>query len=76
MGLYGGLRQTQIHKKKRLHDKEKILDHMDSEELAANLFRATQTESKIRRENIKGQEKASLTHYDIGKKVRKTIQEI
>jgi DNA-damage-inducible protein D len=76
MWLYGWLRQTQIHKKKWLNEKEKILDHMDSEELAANLFRATQTESKIRRENIKWQTKASLTHYEIGKKVRKTIEEI
>lgn len=76
MWLYGWLRQTQIHKKKWLSEKEKILDHMDSEELAANLFRATQTESKIRRENIKWQTKASLTHYEIGKKVRKTIEEI
>lgn len=76
MGLYGWMRQAQIHKKKWLSEKEKILDHMDSEELAANLFRATQTEAKIRRENIKWQNKASLTHYEIWKKVRKTIQEI
>ena len=62
--------------KKWLSEKEKILDHMDSEELAANLFRATQTEAKIRRENIKWQDKASITHYEIWKKVRKTIQEI
>jgi DNA-damage-inducible protein D len=74
--LYGWLRQTDIHKAKKLNKDEKILDHMSSEELAANLFRATQTEAKIRREEIKWQDKASLTHYEIGKKVRKTIEEI
>jgi len=74
--LYGGMRQSDIHKNKQLKKDEKILDHMNSEELAANLFRTTQTEAKIRRESITGQDKATLTHYEIGKKVRKTIQEI
>jgi len=55
---------------------ENILDHMGSTELAANLFRATQTEEKLKRENIKGKQKANQTHYEVGKKVRKTIQEI
>jgi len=49
---------------------------MGSTELAANLFRATQTEEKLKRENIKGKQKANQTHYEVGKKVRKTIQEI
>jgi DNA-damage-inducible protein D len=49
---------------------------MGSTELAANLFRATQTEDKLRRENIKGKQKAGQTHYEVGKKVRKTIQEL
>ncbi|HRD79470.1 MAG TPA: hypothetical protein PLL53_01825 [Saprospiraceae bacterium] len=49
---------------------------MGSTELAANLFRATQTEEKLRRDNIKGKQKANQTHYEVGKKVRKTIEEI
>ena len=55
---------------------ENILDHMGSTELAANLFRATQTEEKLKRENIKGKQKANQTHFEVGKKVRKTIQEL
>ncbi|TAL57882.1 MAG: DNA damage-inducible protein D [Bacteroidetes bacterium] len=76
MGLYGGLDARAIHKKKGLKKSENILDHMGSTELAANLFRATQTEEKLRRENIKGKLKANQTHYEVGKKVRKTIEEI
>ena len=53
MGLYGGLRQKDIHRAKGLDQKQSILDHMGSEELAANLFRATQTEAKLRREGIR-----------------------
>ena len=53
MGLYGGLTVDDIHRKKKLKDKEKILDFMGSEELAANLFRITQTEAKLKRENVK-----------------------
>jgi len=49
---------------------------MGSAELAANLFQATQTEEKLKREQIKGKQKANQTHYEVGKKVRKTIQEI
>jgi DNA-damage-inducible protein D len=75
-GLYGGLDQKGIHKKKGLKKSQKILDHMGSTELAANLFRATQTEEKIRREKIKGKDKANKTHFDVGKKIRKTIQEL
>ena len=76
MGLYGGLDARGIHKRKGLKKSENILDHMGSTELAANLFRATQTEEKLKRENIKGKVKANQTHYDVGKKVRRTIQEI
>ena len=49
---------------------------MGSTELAANLFRATQTDEKLRRDNIKGKEKANLTHFKVGAKVRKTIKEL
>lgn len=76
MGLYGGLDAKGIHKNKGLKKNEQILDHMGSTELAANLFRATQTEEKLRKDNIKGKAKANKTHYEIGKKVRKTIEEI
>jgi len=63
-------------KKKGLKKSQQILDHMGSTELAANLFRATQTEEKLRRENIKGKQKANQTHYEVGKKVRRTIKDI
>ena len=76
MGLYGGLDAKGIHKRKNLKKSENILDHMGSTELAANLFRATQTEEKLKRENIKGKQKANQTHYEVGRKVRKTIEEI
>lgn len=76
MGLYGGLDAKAIHKHKGLKKSQQILDHMGSTELAANLFRATQTEEKLKREQIKGKQKANQTHYEVGKKVRKTIQEI
>ena len=76
MGLYGGLDAKGIHKRKGLKKSENILDHMGSTELAANLFRATQTEEKLNRENIKGKQKANQAHYKVGKKVRKTIQEL
>ena len=76
MGLYGGLGAKDIHKRKQLKKSQNILDHMGSIELAANLFRATQAEEKLRNENIKGKEKANQTHYEVGAKVRKTIREI
>lgn len=75
-GLYGGLDAKGIHQSKGLKKSENILDHMGSTELAANLFRATQTEEKLKRENIKGKHNANQTHFEVGKKVRKTIQEI
>lgn len=75
-GLYGGLGVKEIHKRKGLKKSQKILDHMGSTELAANLFRATQTDEKIRREQIQGKKEANQTHYEVGKKVRQTIQEL
>jgi len=75
-GLYGGLNAKGIKQRKNLKKSESILDHMGHEELAANLFRATQTESKLRRENIKGKDQANSTHFEVGKAVRKTIEEL
>ncbi len=72
-GLYGGLTMQDIQAKKQLKKSQKILDHMNSEELAANLFRATQTDAKIKRESIKGQANANLAHFEVGQKVRNTI---
>lgn len=76
MGLYGGLKAKDIKQRKGLKQSQDILDHMGYEELAANLFRATQTEAKLRRENVQGKEKANQTHYEVGQKVRQTIQEL
>ncbi len=72
-GLYGGLTSKHIHTRKKLKKSQQILDHMGSEELAANLFRATQTDAKIKRENIRGQSSANFAHYEVGQKVRNTI---
>jgi len=76
MGLYGGLDAKAIHKKKALTKSQQILDHMGSTELAANLFRTTQTEDKLQREQIKGKQEANQTHFEVGKKVRQTIKEL
>ena len=76
MGLYGGLRVSDIHARKGLAPEEKILDHMGSEELGANLFRITQTEAKMRRDDPKGLDAASAIHYTVGKEVRETIEKI
>lgn len=75
-GLYGGLTAKDIKRRKRLGKNEDILDHMGSTELAANLFRATQADEKLRRENIQGKDAANRTHYEVGKKVRQTIKEL
>ncbi|MGH4120874.1 DNA damage-inducible protein D [Clostridium sp.] len=75
-GLYGGLGVKEIHEKKGLKKSHKILDHMGSTELAANLFRATQTDEKLRRENIRGKQNANKIHFQVGKKVRQTIEEL
>ena len=76
MGLYGGLRQEDIHQRKGLKKNQKILDHMGSTELAANLFRATQAEEKLRRDEVKGKDAANRTHRQVGAKVRQTIKEL
>lgn len=73
MGLYGGLTAADIHRRKKLKKSEKILDHMGSEELGANLFRITQTEAKLRREQPQGLEIASGIHYQVGQTVREAI---
>lgn len=73
MGLYNGMTARDIAEHKGLHNGEEILDYMDGEELAANLFRITQTEAKMRREHTDTPEKANATHYEVGKAVRETI---
>jgi len=75
-GLYGGLGAKDIHARKGLKKSQKILDHMESTELAANLFRATQTEEKLKRENVRGKQRANQTHYEVGQKVRQTIKDL
>lgn len=75
-GLYGGRGAKDIHAAKGLTKSQKILDHMGSTELAANLFRATQTEEKLRRENVRGKQKANQTHFEVGQKVRQTIADL
>ena len=76
MGLYAGLGAQQIHARKRLKKGQHILDHMGSTELAANLFRATQAEDKLRREKIVGRAGANQAHREVGAKVRQTIEEL
>lgn len=75
-GLYGGLGAKEIHARKGLKKSQQILDHMGSTELAANLFRATQTDEKLRRDQIVGKKEAGDVHYTVGKKVRQTIAEL
>lgn len=75
-GLYNGLDAKSIHQRKGLKKSQEILDHMGSTELAANLFRATQAEDKLRRENIKGKSEANQTHYEVGAIVRETIKKL
>lgn len=75
-GLYGGLKAKDIHERKGLQKNQHILDHMDYEELAANLFRATQTEAKLRRDKVEQKAAANQTHYEVGKKVRQTIADL
>lgn len=75
-GLYGGLDNKAIHQRKGLKKSHKILDHMGSTELAANLFRATQTEEKLKRDSVKEKRHANHTHHEVGKKVRQTIEEL
>lgn len=72
-GLYNGMTAGDIAEHKGLADGEEILDYMGSEELAANLFRITQTEAKMRREGTDTPAKANAAHYEVGKAVRETI---
>ena len=75
-GLYGGLTVDDIHERKNLKDNEKILDFMGSTELIANLFRISQTEEKLKKDKIHNCSKATSTHYEVGAKVRKAIEDI
>ena len=75
-GLYDGLTKNDIHDRKGLGKSQDILDHMGSTELAANLFRATQTEEKLRKDGIKGKTNANKVHKEVGTKVRKAIKDI
>ena len=76
MGLYGGLDVDDIHVKKKLDVGQKILDYMGSTELIANLFRISQTEEKLHKDDIFGAEKATATHYAVGREVRSAIKKI
>lgn len=76
MGLYGGMTVDDIHDRKGLAIREKILDFMGSEELIANLFRISQAESKLRRENIQGVDAAVDAHYVVGREVRSAIERV
>ena len=76
-GLYNGETAKQIAKRKGIDsEKEDILDYMGSEELGANLFRITQTEAKLKKDNIDNEKDACQTHYNVGKTVRKAIEEL
>ncbi len=76
MGLYGGLTVDDIHEKKGLEVGQKILDYMGSTELIANLFRISQTEEKLRKDNVSDANTATIVHHTVGKEVRKAIEEI
>ena len=76
MGLYGGETVQDIHQRKGLSPKQKILDYMNSQELIANLFRISLAEEKIRIEQIQGLEAASETHNKVGQEVRQTIERV
>ena len=75
-GLYNGETANDIARRKKLRYREDILDNMGSDELIANLFRISQTEQKLRNENIKLESKANETHYEVGKEIRNTIQKL
>jgi hypothetical protein len=76
MGLYDGRRENDIHTDKDLQPDEKILDFMGSEELAANMFRATQADAKLKRDQVKSKGQANLTHYQVGREVREAIKRL
>ncbi len=76
MGLYDGRRENDIHTNKDLQPNEEILDFMGSEELAANMFRATQADAKLKRDQVKSKGQANLTHYQVGREVREAIKRL
>lgn len=76
MGLYGGLDVEDIHDRKGLTARQKILDYMGSTELIANLFRISQTEEKLRKDKVEGAEAATKVHYSVGKEVRSAIEKL
>ena len=76
MGLYAGMRENDIHARKELQPEEKILDYMVSEELAANMFRATQADAKLRRDKVNTKGHANVTHYLVGQEVREAIKRL
>ena len=75
-GLYNGETADDIAKRKGLRYREDILDNMGSDELIANLFRISQTEQKLRKDNIQNEKEANKAHYEVGSKIRKTIKEL
>ncbi|CAG1010658.1 hypothetical protein ANRL4_04239 [Anaerolineae bacterium] len=75
-GLYNGLTAEAIHRKKKLKKSQHILDHMGATELAANLFRSTQAEEKLRRDQVQGKDAANEVHYQAGVVVRRAIAEL
>jgi DNA-damage-inducible protein D len=75
-GLYNGLNAEDIHRRKRLKKSQHILDHMGTTELAANLFRSTQAEDKLRRDQVQGKDAANAVHYQAGVVVRRAIAEL
>ena len=75
-GLYNGLTAEAIHKRKKLKKSQHILDHMGTTELAANLFRSTQAEEKLRRDQVQGKDAANAVHYEAGVVVRRAIAEL
>ncbi len=77
MGLYGGFRENDLHDRKGLTSKkQKISDYMGSEELGANIFRATQADAKLRRDQVSGKDQANATHYQVGMEVREAIKRL
>ena len=75
-GLYGGETAKDIAKRKGLNNNEEILDYMGSEELADNLFRIVQTESKLKNDKVNNEDDANDTHYEVGSVVRDTIKRL
>ena len=75
-GMYGGLGRDAIKKHKRIPEKEKLMDRMDTTELAANQFRMTQTRDKLAKDKVKDQQAAIRTHENVGKEVRDAIKRI